>query len=277
MKIFHFFLFSSLYISICAVLMVFQTYHLLFHTPPSCTLVTFVFFATICSYNFHGYLTAFSVASSLRARWTRQHRTVHLILYITGLTGSLIYFFLLRKHWMALTFAGFITFLYSAPKLPQTLFKQLREVAFGKTIFLALVWTFVTTILPVFVSGNALQMVHVLFACSRFFLIYPICIIFDYRDREDDRNEGIRSMITYMSEKGVNFLFFISILLFMLLTSMLIFFNFSIPSIIILMIPGIMVASLYNYSKKNFSDYLYYFVLDGLMMFSSLLMLVFKI
>jgi len=34
---------------------------------------------------------------------------------------------------------------------------------------------------------------------------------------------------------------------------------------------------MYNYAKRNFSDVLYYFILDGLMMFSALLMLVFRI
>jgi len=34
---------------------------------------------------------------------------------------------------------------------------------------------------------------------------------------------------------------------------------------------------LYPYAKRNYSDYLYYFVLDGLMMFSGLLMLILKI
>jgi len=48
-------------------------------------------------------------------------------------------------------------------------------------------------------------------------------------------------------------------------------------AIIILLLPGIITASLFSYAKKNFSDYLYYFVLDGMMMFSGLLMLIFRI
>jgi hypothetical protein len=33
---------------------------------------------------------------------------------------------------------------------------------------------------------------ELLFCCSRFFLIYAICILFDYRDRDQDKQEGIR-------------------------------------------------------------------------------------
>ncbi|HVM89817.1 MAG TPA: UbiA family prenyltransferase [Puia sp.] len=276
MKVFQFFIFSSLYISLCAVLMVYQTTHLLFHEVPPVSLLIFVLSSTMCSYNFHWYLTPHSVTSSIRANWTQQHKLLHLVLYITGLAVSVIYFFILRQHWMALTFAAFVTFLYSAPKIPQHFFKQLKDIAFGKTIFLAFVWMYVTTMLPVFISGKQLQPVYIIFACSRFFLIYSICIIFDYRDRDDDKKDGIRSMITYFNEKGINNLFAASIILFIIFTSFLYFFNYSLITIFTLLIPGVIVSALFNYSKKNFSDYLYYFVLDGLMMFSGLLMIIFK-
>jgi len=247
------------------------------HSPPSFSLTAFVFFSTICSYNFHWYLTPNSVTSSVRSKWTQDHKQLHLFFYIIGLIGSLIYFFVLRSHWMALAFAGFVTFLYSAPKLPQTFFKELKNIAIGKTIFLAFVWMFVTTVLPVFIEGRSFKMEHLLFASSRFFLIYSICIIFDYRDKEDDKNDGIRSLITYFNEKGINRLFLISLIVFAAFTIALFFFHYSRMAIIILLLPGIITASLFSYAKKNFSDYLYYFVLDGMMMFSGLLMLIFRI
>lgn len=276
-KFFHFFLFSSLYISLCAVLMVYQTNSLFFNGNSSIHLMAFVFFSTICSYNFHWYLTPESVNSSIRSQWTQDHKGLHLVLTMMGLVGAIYYFFVLREHWMALCFSGFVTFLYSAPKLPQTFFKELKNVAIGKTIFLAFVWMFVTTMLPIFTATDQLKLVHVLFACSRSFLIYAICILFDYRDREDDKNQGIRSLITYFNERGVNIIFWISLIIFALSTLLLYWFHFSIATIIILLIPGIILAFIYNYSKKHFSDYLYYFLLDGLMMLSGLLMIIFQI
>jgi 4-hydroxybenzoate polyprenyltransferase len=277
LRLADFFLFSSLYISLCAVVMVYQTNYLLFHSAPCFSLSAFVFLSTICSYNFHWYLTPYSATSSARAQWTQKHKVLHLILYLTGVAGSGVYFFVFRQHWMALAFVAFVTFLYSAPKLPQTFFKQLKQIAIGKTIFLAFVWMYVTSMLPIFIANKHWETDYLLFACSRFFLIYSICIIFDYRDREDDRNDGIRSMITFLNEKGISILFIISLMLFSFFTITLYWFQYSLLTIIILLLPGIIVASLYNYSKKNFSDYLYYFVLDGMMMFSGLLMLIFRI
>jgi len=178
---------------------------------------------------------------------------------------------------MSLAFGAFVTFLYSAPKLPLPFFTDLKKIAIGKTIFLAFVWMYVTTALPIFVAGKSWQPDYFFFAAGRFFLIYAICIIFDYRDRDDDRHDGIRSMITYFNERGINILFFLSIMLFTISTLALLAYNYTVYAILILLIPGLITATLYGYAKKNFSDYLYYFVLDGLMMFSGLLMLILRI
>jgi len=276
-KVFDFFIFSSLYISLCAVLMLYQTDWLLFRSTPSFNLSCFVFFSTVCSYNFHWYLTPYSVKFSQRIHWAQQHKGLHLILYFLGLAGSIIFFFTIKEHWLALSFAAFVTFLYSAPKLPQHFFRELKKIAIGKTIFLAFVWMYVTAVLPVLVANKSWTTAYTLFAISRFTLIYAICILFDYRDREDDKQEGIRSMITYLNERGINTLFAISLILFGLSTFALAAYNYDVYLIIILLIPGIITALLRGYSKKNFSDYFYYFILDGLMMLSALLMLFFEI
>ncbi|HVU54041.1 MAG TPA: UbiA family prenyltransferase [Puia sp.] len=276
-KIFDFFIFSSLYIALCAVLMVWQTSELLLGSPPSERLMGFVFFSTICSYNFHWYLTPYSVNPSRRASWTQRHKILHFILYLVGLVGSGVYFFYLLSHVVALCFGAFVTFLYSAPKLPQPIFRRLRDIAVGKTIFLAFVWMYVTTVLPLVVAEATWNGGSVLFVLSRFFLIYAICIIFDYRDREDDRKDGIRSLITLLNEKSIDWLFIASLAVFALSTLGLGFFHYPGFYILLLLIPGILTAWLYNRAKRDFSDYIYYVVLDGLMMFSGLLMLIFRI
>lgn len=276
-KIVDLFIFSSLYIGLCAVLMIWQTSHLLLGAAPSGRLEGFVFFSTICSYNFHWYLTPASISPSRRVLWTQRHKILHFILYLAGGIGAVIYFFSLFSHALALCFGAFVTFLYSAPKLPQPVFRRLRKIAVGKTLFLAFVWMYVTSVLPVIVAGASWNGATVLFAASRFFLIYAICVIFDFRDREDDKAAGIRSLITLLNEKGIDGIFTISLALFAMSTVSLIGYHYPVFYILLLLIPGIIVGSLYNRAKRDFSDYLYYFVLDGLMMFSGLLMLIFRI
>jgi 4-hydroxybenzoate polyprenyltransferase len=274
---FRFFIYSNLFIAVCAILMVNQTYDLLLHSSPDKYLLGFVFGATICSYSFHWYLTSQSLVESPRIEWLKDHRVFHLIFFFIGLIGSGIFFFFLLPYWYLLSIAAVITFLYSAPKIPHPYFKALRKIAIGKTIFLALVWMYVTTMLPVLIAGAGWTMPIILFVISRFFFIYAICIMFDFKDRADDKAAGIRSMVTWFSEKGVDRLFFISLLIYTICTVLLLNYNFSVLNIILLLIPGIIGAFIYEYAKRNFSDYLYYFILDGLMMFSALLMLIIRI
>jgi len=257
--------------------MVWQTSQLVLGQPPSGRLMGFVFFSTICSYNFHWYLTPRSVRVNKRALWTQRHKILHFVLYLVGLVGAAVYFFYLLPHLPALCFGAFVTFLYSAPKLPQPIFRRLSHIAVVKTIFLTFVWMYVTSVLPIFIADAHWNAGAILFAISRFFLIYAICILFDYRDREDDKADGIRSLITLLDERGIDWLFILSLTLFALSTIALCFCRYPAFYILLLLVPGAILAGLYKRAKVDFSDYLYYFVLDGLMMFSGLLMLIFRI
>jgi 4-hydroxybenzoate polyprenyltransferase len=257
--------------------MIWQSSYLLHFIVPE-NYYWFVFFATICSYNFHWYLTPLSHNSSERTHWSHHHKNAHLVLYFAGVIGSVIFFYTLREHWFALFFATLLTFLYSAPKIPLSFFRFLKQVAIGKTIFLASVWTYVTVILPLFVSGSS-HFSHQLkwFAASRFFLIYSICILFDYRDRLDDKKEGLRTMVNYFDESGVSRLFVFSVIAFIVFTVCLLFTGFPILTVITLLFPGFILFLIYHQAKDSVSDYLYYFVLDGLMMLSALLMAILPI
>jgi 4-hydroxybenzoate polyprenyltransferase len=256
--------------------MTWQSCHLL-HLTISGDYYWFVFFASTCSYNFHWYLTHQSNSSTVRIQWSLRHKNTHLLFYFAGVIGSLIFFYKLRQHWFGLFFATLLTFLYSAPKIPLPYFRFLKQVAFGKTIFLSTVWTYVTGIMPVFIAGEHFNHEMKWFAASRFFLIYGICILFDYRDRADDKEEGIRTMVNYFDETGVNRLFVFSIIACIIFTFGLLFSSVSFLTVLILIIPAITLFSIYPLAKKSTSDYLYYFVLDGLMMLSALLMAVLSI
>ena len=272
--VFYFFVYSNLFIACCSVLMLYQTYHLLLGQSPGFSFMAFVFSASVCSYSFHWHLTPDIDIDSSRLRWLAKSRLAHIILFFAGLAGSAYFGLSLIKHWPWLLLAGFITFLYSAPKIPHPWFRALRKVALGKTIFLAFAWMYVTTVLPLQVSDARWTTDFYLFCGSRFFLIYSICILFDYRDREYDRSIGIRSLITWLSKTAIGYLFAFSLLVFMALTSLLLFFGYGFPAVFTLLLPGLILAGLYPYATKNFSDILYYFVLDGLMALSALLMLI---
>lgn len=276
-KFFRFFVYSNLFIAFCAVVMVCDTCNFLLHEWPDPYFVGFVFFASLCSYSFHWHLTPDIESDASRLQWLRRHRKIHIVLFFIGLLGVSISVVHLIDYWPWLLLSAFITFLYSAPKIPHPWFRILRKVALGKTIFLAFVWMHVTTLLPLLISRQPWRGDFTLFAASRFFLIYAICILFDYRDREYDISIGIRSLITRLSERGIILLFATSLLLFGIFTCALTGFGYSWLIIAILLLPGLITSGLYRFATQHRSDILYYFVLDGLMALSAVIMLLLSI
>lgn len=268
---FDFFLFSSLYIALCAVVMVWQSFYL-FQLPLHYEFLLFVFFGTLCSYSFHWYLTPSAFGGSYRTDWSVRYKKLHFALFLLSVAGSAYYVWQLRAHWQWLLATAFITFLYSAPKMPYRPSLFLRRIAIAKTIFLAFAWAHITAFLPIEFYDHNWTTAHYTFVVNRFYLIYPICILFDYRDREEDRKAGIKSMITQFDELGIDIVFWGSMITFFITGVLMYFQGISLPDVIALMIPGILVAILYQASKRNFSDYFYYFILDGLMMLSAFLL-----
>jgi len=271
-RLFDFFLFTSLFIAICAVLMVYQT-ALLFAVKLPWAFYGFVFAGTVCSYNFHWYLTPPQIErATVKVKWNFTNRPIHMGLFISGLLAAGVFAVLLIEHWLYLGMSAFITFLYSAPMINHPITIRLRSIAVGKTIFLAFAWTHVTVILPLLIATDKFEVSQLWFTVNRFFFIYSICIVFDRRDVESDRAAGIKSLITYFTQKGVDRLFWFSILV-VILTSLVLLQWLLLLHVIILAIPALLMGLLYNYSKRNSSDYLYYFLLDGLMAFSAAILI----
>lgn len=256
-------IFSSLFLAVCAAGMVYQTM-LLFRLPVSVSLLLFTFCGTLCSYNFHWYFTPHSFGGSHKTVWSIRHKKVHALLAFVALLGALLSAWQLRAHWEWLLCTAFLTFLYSAPKIPHPVAGYLQRIAVGKTIFLSFAWAHVTALLPLLLKSTLLPDIAITFVLNRFFLIYAICILFDFRDREADREQGIRSLLTLLHPGGVAILFWCIMAAFAV-SSFMLLLKWPLLLVSALALPGVILAFLYRYSLRHKSDYLFYFVLDGLM------------
>jgi hypothetical protein len=256
--------------------MAYQT-AVLFRLPHSTSFYSFVFWGTVCSYNFHWALTPalFQKAIPSKRAWNQANRKWHFCLAGLSLLLAFYFFIPLRQHWLWLSGAMLIAFLYSAPKIPWQVMRRLKMIAYGKTVFLALSWTYVTAMLPLLISGVAIKTEAILFCVNRFYLIYPICILFDLRDREADRQEGIKTMVTQFDLPSVNRLYYAALFVFGS-SGLALLFHFPIPIVLALLVPGVALAVWYRWFQKNTSDYVYYILLDGLMIFSLPLLLLFR-
>lgn len=274
-RLVRFFIFTSFFLAFCAAAMVYLTY-LLFGIVPNVAFLGFTFFGTLCSYNFHWYLTPQSFSGSNKAAWSVRNKGLHLFLFMAGAAGAAFFGFQLLQHWRWLAATAFLTFLYSAPLIPHAAARWLQRIAIGKTLFLAFAWTHITALLPMVLHQPELQNAPMAYVIQRFFLIYSICILFDYRDREQDLKLGIRSVITAFEPAGVHRFFWGNIIAFAASSVLLFWFSFSIAQVSALAIPGLVVALLSGYSLRHTGDFLFYGVLDGLMAVSLPLLLLFQ-
>lgn len=242
---------------------------------PSCTYMGFVFASTICSYNFHWWLTPNTGDHSHRLMWGGRHRQLQLVLGLLGLAFSTALGWQLRTHWIPISIAVLLTFLYTAPKLPHPPFVWLRKIAIGKTLFLALVWTYVTSLMPVWMAGRKADLNVWLFVLHRVCFTYASCILFDERDLEADQRAGVRSIITYLSEHNRSNVYYAALIVSAGCAAMLYPFAPG-PLVAILIIPILALTFLTGTAKRNHSDYLYYFGLDGLIMLGPVLHLLWR-
>ncbi len=248
----------------------------LFNHPLPFSYLLFAFCGTLCSYSFHWFLTGNGADTSGRAGWSVQNKILILSIFLMGIAGAAYSFFLLPQIRLWLIVSAVLTFLYSAPMLPFRPFQALKRIAVGKTSFLAFVWTQITVILPLMLIEPNWSSDHYLFIFNRYFFIFSICILFDHRDRVRDRQDGIRSMVTQLSEKGVDVLFWCTQLIILLSTGLMLPYFFWLDLAIILL-PTILLSIVYRTCKRSTSDLVYYFLLDGLMMLSGLILLLLSI
>lgn len=258
------FIYSDLFISFCALAMAWETGYVLQYSIDR-PILLLIFFATLASYIFHSLVNLVYPANSERRTWNARHKYLLGSIFILA-SISLFYFIIpFWKNPFPLIVGGFFTFLYSAPNLPGKFPEGLKKIAYGKTAYLALMWTYATTFLPLLLLNISLEKQTWLFFGYRFFLIYAICILFDRRDIEEDKIKGIRALPTVLQEKPVQWLYFSSLLMSMF------FWILMRNTLWALIIPILILIPLLKYSKHNRSDWLYYVCLDGLMALSAFL------
>ena len=269
-------IFGNIYISIAAVLMSLYTFHI-FEIQTDQSYLLFVFFATLTSYSFHWFLTPDVHSHSERYIWVNDHKKLLLTLFVTGSAGSAIFLYELRTHFLLLISLALFTFLYSASKIPVKPFEYLKRIVIPKTLHLAAAWTIVTVVVPLVITEKKWEPQYTIFMLNRFFLIYSICALFDYRDREEDKIQGIRNLVGLLSFGQIKFLFYVCLILFFITGVILPFHGIHLTELSILLLPGIFLLFSFNSSTGSVSDYWYYFYLDGLMMLSSVLTILVRI
>ncbi|MEO6540328.1 MAG: hypothetical protein ABIN74_05030 [Ferruginibacter sp.] len=269
MKWLHFILSHSIFISVCAVALAFQTAQLL-HLDNDLFIYGFIFFATLCSYNFYWILSKVSFTKKALVINLLKKESTGCVLLLVSAAGLL---YCLYRSALPVEFvvtAILLTALYAIPLLPVQLLHFTRKAGVLKTILLAFTWAYVTAFIPIQKSYLLLDNADLFIISRRFLFMLMLCIIFDNRDKDVDKIRGLHSLATDLKPVVLRVLIFI--IFAVLFTSNFFYkaYGITFEQSIALQISTVALMTVYFYSAKKRSYLFYYFIVDGLMLFSSL-------
>jgi len=240
------------------------------HLPVNFYLIAFVFFATLCSYNFHYLLGYFSVHRNISISLLYNRYTALLVLLAGGI-GVLLFFSAAHIRFQNVVLAFLLTFLYSLPLLPLKRLAFVRKAGFLKTILLAFTWMFVTAYLPLSQNNAAFTVTGLLIMAKRFLFMLMLCILFDNRDVKVDKIRGLSSLATDLSPHVMKWLIFGVFAMLFLINFLLGGHGVSGRQVFALQLSAIINVVIYFLSKKEQGYFFYYFVVDGMMVLMTLL------
>jgi 4-hydroxybenzoate polyprenyltransferase len=267
MRLLYFIVSHSLFIAICAAALCFQT-ALLLYIELSSWFYSFVFCATICSYNFYWLLSGWAFSKKNIITYLTAHRS-NLLVFAIAAIGVVVSLFYLTTILPAIAVAAALTFLYAVPLLPFKWLQFTRKAGLLKTILLSFTWAYITVCLPYMYSpANSMQALLLLF-CIRFIFMLLLCIMFDARDTEVDKIKGLQSLTTVLTEKAVKGIMLLLFAAYLIMGVLFRFYFNDTHQIIAFVITAATVGVAYRFSLKKQGYLFYYFIIDGLMLFAA--------
>lgn len=235
----------------------------------------FVFGATLAQYNLHYLVKTIAVKNSQRLAWSQRNKKIHLILLATGVILILFSFFSFHlKHFIILICLGAIAFLYSFPFLPFGKKRRIKDFGLFKIITITFLWTLVTVWFPV----NSMPFETNLFLfvfVKRFVFMFVLCLLFDIRDIQIDRQEKINTLSVMLGKKKSYLLAYLLLILFVVLSVAQYFYLPQTGILIAMMFSVAATFIIVELTKKNNSDYIFLAGIDGMMLLQALLIYLF--
>ena len=229
------------------------------------------FFATLFVYNFQRifYKKPLNESTSVRRVWISEHQLLIRSFAAIGFTGTGIsVFFNDYKILVYLLPLLVLCILYFIP------FVKLRKNPWLKLFTLVSVWTMVTAVVPILLSNTTFNQSAVLHIIVRFVFMVAICIPFDIRDLQLDKEDAVITIPHLTGEKNAKWLAFA----FMVLYGILVLQEYwsgmiSLPVMAALVSCAIISTAIVLMSSTKRSEYFYVAGIDGTMLLQGVLVL----
>lgn len=211
---------SQLFVAFCSVLLGVETV-LIAESVTNFASVSLVFFATLFIYN--GSRLTLNIkpgGKQLLTDVTVKGRRLHLSLAGLSLIASFIFLTQLHLHQLLVfILTAFFSIVYMMPvRIRDKRIPGLRNNLIIKNILLSFIWTLATCLLPLTENSEQILGEPMLWMIARrFFFIYALTTIFDLKDLESDKIEGVRTIAGSAGFTGTRIISLIALSIFTIL------------------------------------------------------------
>lgn len=261
-------LYGNFWIAAAAVALAAQTEWVLAGSLEQGRLHLFLFAAALALYSAHRLLGRSSVQSfEDQGRFRIIRRYAHHILIFAVLAtalGAWLYWQLPRKVQVGLLPPAVLALAYVLPFFSRR--RRLRDFPFVKIFLVALVWAWVTVVLP----GLALDLeknipLWIMFG-ERLLFIFAITLPFDLRDLAVDAHTGVSTLPSILGPRRTRLLAALSLLLMIGCAALNLRLNAYAPEVFgALVLSASLSYSLIHFSARVSHDYYFSGLLDGMM------------
>jgi 4-hydroxybenzoate polyprenyltransferase len=255
-------------VSFCAAFLSVQTF-LLTQVQVQMSIVALVFFVTLFFYNFYAILIRWQGDIVSKNPIVLPKYAANFFLILVSIIYVFDSFFKSPQLIRIILIPGITSFIYLGIMINKGKFFIIKKIGFLKTILLSFTWAYITVILPSLASQNCVSDVAITVFFMRFVFMLMLGIIFDFRDVQKDRNYNWSSVATMINKPQLIGL----MLMLLILNSGLCYWNLKIVGEIqqfILVISTVLAFLFFIISLNKRNYYFYYFLVDGLMLFSAI-------
>jgi hypothetical protein len=272
-------LYGNFWIALCAVAMTVQTQFLLSGEISWTPYLALVGFSTLMIYAIHRYigLKKVRIFTDTGRYSVIEKFKKHILFYaaIGGIGAVICFFYLSLKMQIALVLPGIISLGYVIPILGGK--RRLRDLNHLKIYLIAIVWAWITVILPVLDAGKLGidNSTTILLFLERMLFIFAITLPFDIRDLKVDGHTGVETIPSQIGISKTKKL--ASIVLFVVLVMAAINFfldNTSMSTFIAMAMSCATTNQLIQKCDTVRNDYYFTGLIDGTMIFQFILIFV---
>ena len=204
---FDFLLYSNIFIGLCAVALVFTNQLAMGEEVHINKVCWFVFFSTVLAYSaLKLRRSKGEPATTPHHTWADNNNQLYKNVLLISMVGTASFYLNLhREAQIMVALLAMFTAFYGVVSIPFAKGKKLRDFGLLKTLFVGMVWSVTTVMVPLAGKHPDVEML-VFLLIRRFVFVAALTIAFEVKDYEGDRLSNLKTLPMVLGVSGTKLL-----------------------------------------------------------------------